>query len=263
MAAGPTSVLRGWRIQARNLRALILRDLMLRHGRDNIGFIWVVLEPMILTMGVMVVWSLLGHGRSGIKVVELVLTGYMPLTLWRHLTGGVLNLFRSSSPMLYHRQITLFDIVFARQALEFIATSAALVVIWSVLSTIGLVGDIQRLDLFLLGWIMMGLLAGGVGLILAALTEVSHTAERFIQPMQYLAIPLSGAFFMVDWLPTWAQHAILLNPIVHSYEVFRAGFFGEALVTHYQLGYFFSCTFVLWFVGIVAVTKVRGRVQLN
>ena len=253
----------GARIQVRNIRVMLLRDMMMRYGRDNIGFVWVILEPMILTAGVMVIWSLMGANRHGLRVVELVLTGYMPLTLWRHLTGGVINLFRNSSPLLYHRQITLFDIIYARQALEFIGTTAALLVVWGVLNTAGAVSDIQRPDLFVLGWIMMGLIGAAVGMLLAALTEISHTSERFVQPFQYLAIPVSGAFFMVDWMPPWAQQLLMYNPLVHPYEVFRAGYFGETVVTHYWLPYFFAWVFVLFVFGIWSVDRVRPHVQLS
>ena len=172
-------------------------------------------------------------------------------------------LFRSSSPLLYHRQITLFDIVYAKQALEFLGPTAALVVVWGTLNAAGAVGDIQQPGLFILGWLMMGMIGASFGMVLAALTEISHTSERFVQPMQYLAIPLSGAFFMVDWMPPWAQHLLMFNPLVHPYEVFRAGYFGDAVVTHYWLPYFFAWVFGLFVLGIWSVNKVRPHVQLS
>lgn len=253
----------GWAVQARSIHALILRNLMLRYGRDNIGFLWVVLEPMILTAGVMIIWSLLGSDKQGIKMVELVLTGYMPLTLWRHMTNSCVTLFRSNSSLLYHRRVSLFDIVAARLSLEFIGTTAALLIVCSALNIAGLAGDIQRYDLFILGWLMMAWISGGAGLVVAAATEVSETWERFVQPVQYLMIPISGAFFLVDWLPGWAQQLILYHPLVHCYEAFRAGFFGEAIVTNYDVGYFSLCAVAMIFAGILSVAAVRRRVQLN
>lgn len=263
MAPRTDSVWAGWAIQGRSISALMKRDLMMRYGRDNIGFVWAILEPMILTCGVMIIWSVSGGDRNGIKVIELVLTGYMPLTLWRHLTGPVVNLFRNSWPLLYHRQITLLDLTIARQGLEFIAASAALTIVWGVLSIAGLIGEVAQWDLFLLGWLMMAAIGAAFGALLAALTEVSETIERFIQPFQYLNIPISGAFFLVDWLPTWGQQAILYHPLVHCYEVFRAGFFGSTITTHYDLVYFFEVVSVVLSVGLISLVAVRSRVRLS
>lgn len=264
MPLATSKLVQGLFIQARNVRALMLRDVMMRYGRDNIGFVWIILEPMILTAGVMTIWSYtMGGDKYGLKLVEFILTGYMPLTLWRHLTNSMVTLFRRSSALLYHRQITLFDIIASKILLEFIGTSAAFVVVWGTLYAIGFAGGIANLSLLIVGWLMMAWLAGSAALIIAAMTEYSETSERFVQPVQYLTIPISGAFAMVDWLPTWAQHALLLNPMVHCYEVFRAGYFGDSVVTHYDLAYFCACSFILMYCGVSLVKHMRARVQLN
>lgn len=264
MALPTRNTLLRLRAQARTIRALMLRDMMLRYGRENIGFVWVVLEPMILTAGVMVIWTVtMGNTKNGLKLIELVLTGYMPLTLWRHMTNCCITIFRRSASLLYHQSIGLYDILIARLLLEFIATSAAFLVVWGTLYTLGLVAGIASLDRLLLGWCMMGWLATTGAFLLATITEVSETSERFVQPFQYLSIPLSGAFSPVDWLPQWAQEILLLNPMVHCYEAFRAGFFGPSYVAHYSLPYFCSFTFVLTFVAVISVHWIRPRVQIN
>lgn len=260
----PSKLVTGWRIQGRTIYALLVRDLMMRYGRDNIGFAWVVLEPMLLTIGVMFIWSIMGHeSKSGIEVVELVFTGYMPLTLWRHLTNNVLGIFRISIGVMYHRQVSLLDILFARQMMEIIGTSTALLIIYSTLALFGFIHPFDRLDLILLGWLMMAWIGVAFGAILACWTERVEVAERFIQPIQYLNIPISGAFFFVDWLPHWAQGAIQWHPLVHCYEVFRAGYFGDAIVTHYNIPYFVAVTFVLSFFALRAVRNVKAHVRLN
>lgn len=255
---------RGWSIQGRTIQALFVRDIMMRYGRDNIGFVWVILEPMILTAGVMAIWSLtIGSTKNNVKLIEFVLTGYMPLTLWRHATNSSVLLFRRSVPLLYHRTVSLFDIIFARHSLELVATSAAFLAIWGPLNVAGVVASVERWDLLLLGWFMMAWLGLGFGMILAAVTEYAETAERFVQPVQYLMIPVSGAFMLTDWVPTWAQAALLLNPMVHCYEVFRGGYFGAAITVHYSIPYFCVWAFILTFIGMVAIPWIRPRIQLN
>jgi capsular polysaccharide transport system permease protein len=258
-----SDILRGFAVQARNLRALVLRDMMMRHGRENIGFFWVILEPMILTLGVMVIWSTtMGSEKMGLKLVEVILCGYMPLTLWRHTTNSAVGIFRGSVALLYHSKISLFDIIASKIILEFIATTAALLVVWGSLNVFGVVSDVARFDLLMLGWLMMAWLATAAAMLLACATEYSEVSQHFVQPIQYLTIPISGAFIFVDWLPKWAQDAILLNPMVHCYEVFRAGFFGPSAMAHYSLPYFSACAFVLTYLGIAAVRRIRPRIQI-
>ena len=101
-----------------------------------------------------------------------------------------------------------------------------------------------------------------MGLIIGALTEYWQVAERFIQPFNYLMLPLSGVYFMVDWLPNYAQKLLLLNPSVHSFEMFRSGFLGEAFVTHYDIGYLTASSIVMTLIGAAAIYHVRDRIQV-
>jgi capsular polysaccharide transport system permease protein len=87
--------------------------------------------------------------------------------------------------------------------------------------------------------------------------------ERFIQPYQYLMLPLSGTFFMVDWLPTSAQNLIWFNPTVHCYEMFRAGFFGEEVTTHFTGWYPLVWAVTLVTLGIWGLGRVRDRIHFG
>jgi capsular polysaccharide transport system permease protein len=255
----------GLATQWRVIHALMVRDMMMRYGRDNLGFVWTVVEPMILTAGVMFIWSIIRQGgeEHGIRVAEFVMTGYMPLTLWRHMSARTAGLFRRASGLLYHRRISLFDIVFATLFLEFIATSAALSFVLVFATVCGFVDPIKDLRPTLCGWLLMGWLAGGVGMVTAVLTEVSDVVEHFIQPLQYLLLPISGVFYMVDWLPANFREAALLNPITHCYEAFRAGFFGDEMTLYYDYSYVAAWSLGFTFVGVALIHIARSRVKLQ
>jgi capsular polysaccharide transport system permease protein len=245
------------------LYALIIRDLMTRFGRQHLGFVWTILEPMILCTGVMVVWSFIHEPLiHGFPVVELVFTGYMPLTLWRHLTNPMAHLLRRNSGMLYHRPVSHVHIILARSILEFLSTSMAALVIYFILTASGLMDPIVRPDLVLAGWLYTGWYFGGMGLLIGTLTEYFEVAEKFIQPFNYLMLPLSGNFFMVDWLPDSVQHIALLNPSVNCFEMIRAGFGGAALNTHYNVGYLTAAAAIMSIFGAIAVYHVRDSIQV-
>jgi capsular polysaccharide transport system permease protein len=243
--------------------ALIIRDMMGRFGRRHLGFVWTVLEPMILTTGVMLIWSTIHDPFiHGIPVVAFVLTGYLPLTLWRHLTGAMVRIVRRHSSLLYHRPVLIGHIVVARVLLEVLSLSIALAVSYFAVITFGIIPPVYDWGLALLGWLMSGWYYGALGLVIAALTEIWEPAEKFVQPMNYLALPLSGVFFMADWLPGWAQNLLLVNPSVHCFEMFRAGFLGPEFTTHFSVPYLATSSLVVTLLGIVVLRGARERLDL-
>lgn len=244
--------------------ALTVRDLMGRFGRKNLGFIWTVLEPMILTAGVMLVWSMIKEPIiHGIPVITFVMTGYMPLTLSRHYSGATIRLLRNSSGLLYHRPISHVDILLARMLLEFLSCTLAGVTIYFIVVSTGLSPSAEDPPLLLAGWLMAGWHFGVVGVLTGVLTEYWEPLEKFVQPIQYLQLPVSGAFFMVDWVPSYAQKLLLWNPSIHCYEMIRGGYLGEGIATHFSVTYLALVTLGMTFVAALAVANVREHVEIS
>lgn len=255
---------RGLKTQIRCIGALIIRDVMSHYGRANIGFLWIVLEPLILATGVMTIWhSIKPSFEHGVPILRMAFTCYLPLTLWRHLTNSCVGLLSHSHGLLYHRRITLVDIVISRLALEAMGTTTALVFAYLVLAAADLIELPTDPSWAVAGWISMIVLASGMGFVLAILSEYSEATQRFVQPMQYLMLPLSGAFFMVDWLPTSTQSIALLNPTVHCYEMFRAGVLGDGVVTHFTPWYPALCGLVLFAIGLYGLDSLRSKLHTN
>jgi capsular polysaccharide transport system permease protein len=244
------------------IQALILRDLMSRFGRTQLGFIWTILEPMILCCGVMLMWSRI-HAPliHGIPVVAFIVTGYMPLTLWRHLTGPFGRLIRHNRHLLYHRPIACGDVVAARLLLEFLSTTAAFLVICFLLWGAGAMAGIVDPGLAMAGWLCAAWFYGALGVLICVGTEMWDLAEKFVQPANYLALPVSGVFFMTAWLPGWAQAAVQYNPALHCFEMIRGGFFGEGADARYDVPYLIAWCAALTLLGAIALRHVRGRIE--
>ncbi len=245
------------------VHALIVRDLMVRFGRQHLGFVWTILEPMLLTGGVMLVWSLIREPTiHGLGVASFVLTGYMPLTIWRHMTNPLVRLCRNNANLLYHRPIKIADIVAARMILEFLSASTAFAVIYFIATTTNIIAPMQDPGLALAAWLMTAWFFGALGLLSSAWTEFWEPAEKFIQPAQYLALPVSGVFFMVSWLPSYAQHLLSYNPMVSCFEMFRAGYYGASVSTFYNVSYLAVWSLALSIAGLVAMSRVRDYVEV-
>jgi capsular polysaccharide transport system permease protein len=101
-------------------------------------------------------------------------------------------------------------------------------------------------------------LGTALAVFIGALGAYNEITEKFWHPISYILFPLSGAIFMVDWLPPDFQDAALLNPIVHCVEMLREGYFGNVVRTHYDVGYVVGFSLILTLFGL-AITRGAER----
>lgn len=244
--------------------ALMLREVHTRYGRDNLGFLWLVAEPMLFCIGVVAVWSATKPPHEhGIPVLAFVMTGYIPFFLWRHCVFRSVLCFRANGSLLYHRQIGVMDFLIARILLEIYGSIVTFLILAFTFGTIGLYSMPADLGLFYLGWLFMILYSGGLAIILACLSEMYDWVEKLVAPSTYLIMPVSGAFFMVDWLPYDLQKYALLIPSVNAYEIIRAGQFGESVRTHFDIAYVSFVCLVLVAVGLALTRSVRSHIEIE
>ena len=100
-----------------------------------------------------------------------------------------------------------------------------------------------------------------MGLIVGALSVLSDAVDRVWHVIGYLFLPISGMFFMVDWLPQRIQNLALFVPTVNCIELLRGAYFGPGIHAHYDLPYLVTVNLVLLLVGLVAVKGVAGTVE--
>ena len=138
----------------------------------------------------------------------------------------------------------------------------AFFVVYVCLLGFGFVNPIYDWSLCLLSWVTMAYIATAVSLLFAVVTELYEWSERIVQPFQYLLIPVSGTFFIVDWLPETARQIIWYNPLIHVYEMMRAGFIGPSLTTYATWWYPILFSTVILCFGCMAIMKVRKQVHV-
>ena len=111
-----------WRsllIQKRVISALILREVLTRFGRRNLGFLWLFVEPALFIIVLAAIWHAMnGPQKSGVPVEAFVLTGYTTVLLWRNMPGRCIKAMRPNVALLYHRHVRPIDIYLARAGLE-------------------------------------------------------------------------------------------------------------------------------------------------
>ncbi len=251
-------------LQGRVIWALMIREMITRYGRENIGFLWVIGEPILFCAGVTIVWSAIRPSHEhGIPVPAFVVTGYVPLTMWRHCVGRAIKAFESNGSLMFHRQVSPLDIITSRVILEVLGSLLAGLVVVIATVMVGAMEPPVDYGLLYLGLGYHIVFCYASALLIAALTERSELLEKFISVMMYLSIPLSGAFTMVDWLPPAAQRIISWSPSVQNLEMIRGGQFGRAVHAHYDVLYDTRATVIMLLIGISLTLRVRRHLVIQ
>jgi capsular polysaccharide transport system permease protein len=248
----------------RIISALVLREIMTRFGRENFGFIWLVLEPLILTSLVMIAWSIsYGSSKHGVTVVQVVLTGYSMLTLWRHIIGRFIHCFRHNSGLLFHRNVRPMDALIARFFLETVGTFISFFVAYIALFALELIPPVHDFFLLIAAWYLLAIFSFSVALFLSALSELWEPAEKFVQPLMYVKLPLTGAFYMMSWMPPSYRDLLLYSPMISAVEMFRAGVIGPSSQTYYFPGYVMLVSVFLAAGAFVLMRKAQAHIRIE
>ena len=235
----------------------MIRELTTRFGRENIGFLWMMVEPLLFAALVGIMWSFMRDDEHGVGVVAFVVTGYLPLTLFRHVVARSVKVFSVNGSLLYHRQINILDFIFVRFAIEVIGGMMAYVFIATILIGMKLF-PVPAEPLFLInGWLLYCLFSLAVSLILAPLSEVSEALEKFIPVTTYIMIPFSGTFNMMSWLPPKVRDIMYWSPPANAMEMMRYGVFGDQVTPIYDPMVPLGISLVLLPIGLALCRRIR------
>lgn len=259
-----SNIITGWRVQRRVIGALMIRELNTRYGRENIGFLWIMVEPLLFAVLVGIVWRMLkGPEEHGISVVAFIASGYIPITLFRHAVNRSVRVFSVNSSLMYHQQIKVLDFITVRFLVEFIGSMMAYFFIVVILIFLHEFPVPDNLGLLFAGWFLYALFTFSLCLILAPLSELSDVLEKLVPVTTYIMIPFSGTFNMTSWLTPEAQSVMYYSPFVQAMEMMREGIFGARVnaIHDWRVPFFTSLAFML--IGLAMCRRIRRRLVVE
>lgn len=254
------SLRKGWDIQKRVVGALMLRELTTRFGRENIGFLWIMVEPLLFAVLVGLLWrAMKGPLEYGVDIIAFVVSGYIPLVFFRSSISRAVSSFTANSGLMYHRQVTVFDIILVRFLIEFIGHMMAYVFIATVLFALGFFPFPYDMGFVILGWLYFSIFTFAITIIVAPLSEMSDVLEKVIPVTTYLMVPFSGAFYLVGALYPAAAAVVLYSPPVHGMEMMRYGLFGPSIDPQFDYIYPLAFSLPCMVLGLLLCRIVRKR----
>ncbi len=248
--------------QARVVGALILREMRVRFGRSQLGYVWAVTEPLAYIAAFSAMFHFMDrHPPFGSSMALFFAAGVLPFHLFRNLANQLAGAFNANQALMTYPIVQPIDTVISRAMLE-VATSLFIVLV--VLGAFVVAGDAPlpaNIIRIIESIALLSLLGFGYGLMSAVVITRIDAWQNITRLIMTPMLFLSGVFYSLDTLPPKVREIVAWNPIIHGVEMFRDGYY-----TNYRSGdsdpsYLFICGLSLTFIALAMERTVRGRIE--
>lgn len=247
----------GLRVQAQVVYALILRETRTRFGKNRLGYLWAVIEPLLVigTFAWLMAEGLRHSLPPGMTVLSFLATGFIPYHFFTDIHARMANAVQANKALLYYPRVLPIDLMWARFLLEF---STQFVVFLLVLGGDALYFERLTLDNvaeLLLGLFLAAGLGAGVGVTFGALGTMYPVIDRIEGALFRPLMFISGIWFTANELPVEIREILLWNPVLHCVELVRDGWFKS-----YQARYADPWYPAAWALILIAIGLTLERV---
>lgn len=251
-------------IQLQVVYALILRETRTRFGAHQLGYIWALVEPLLWVITFYWIFALMDRLLPyGMNIVTFITTGIIPFLLFRQTMERAHSAINPNKGLLYYPQVRPLDLILARSSLEIATLIVVFVIIMAAQAFHAGELHIDQPLKVLIGLLLAGLLGASLGLFFSALSVYSKVVERIVPVFNRPLFWISGLFFTANELPTKVREVLMWNPILHTVEMVRDGWFST-----YE-AYYLDVTYVLFWIigftylGLLLERMARQRLELT
>ncbi len=233
------------------IRLIVGRDLTLRYKRSTLGIWWTLLNPL-LTTGVM--WLVFGQifrfpVPGGIPYIVYLLSGILLVTFFSQATIASGSAIVGNAGVLSKVYVPpeVFSFSAALSAGANFMISLIILLVVQMATGVGIPWTVVFIPIPVLA--MLGLTAG-LGLLIAAAAvhffDVIDLTSVFIQLISYL----TPSFYPITIIPEHFQWVIKINPLYSYLTVFRGFVYDGVFVDGWMFAYMFATSVVALLVGV-------------
>lgn len=201
------------------LEQLIARDLKNKYRKSVLGYLWSVLNPLLMMTIMTIVFSTLFRFQIPNYPVYL-LSGQLIFTFFSEATNFGMQGILGNAAMIKKVYLPKYIFPFSSVLSSFTTLIFSLVALLIVMLGTGTTFHLT-LVLVPLVLIYVLLFSVGIGIMLSALLvffrDLNYLWGVFLTALNYL----TPIFYPVDILPKWAHKIIILNPMYDYINIFR------------------------------------------
>lgn len=243
---------KGVDVQARVVKAVILRELRTRFGAYHLGYLWAVIVPLLFILVLTVVYAAIGRRAAhGAPIEVLLLSGMMMWLTFVDTQAHASTAFRSNRPLLVYPMVRVVDIVIARAILEFAAKTCAALILLLIFFVAGRPAGMDDPLGVILGALAACYLGMMYGHIVGCALAFAPSVQFVVTTMRRVLFFTSGALFLLSDVPDEWRVYVLFNPIAHIIDLTRGAWIGSYSAPYGDVGYVAA-----WAIGLTAVAAV-------
>ncbi len=218
------------------------------------------IEPILWVAAVVALrYFFRGSFRNDLPLFVFGFVSVLPFLMFRYILIRAVGAIGANMALLYHRRVTLLDVILARNLLE-LGVVMAIVLAGTAIAIVYLDEWPENMFRFWLVLVMSALLANGAGLLLAP-SAVSPAAA--VSRLLVLAIIItSGKYWLMQDMPPDFRDALLWHPLVSINEALRDAWLGSRLRSYYDLAICGGVDSRPQFLGLLALRAVRRQLRL-
>jgi ABC-2 type transport system permease protein len=213
----------------RAIKLLVGRDLKVRYASSVLGYVWSVLEPLLLAGIYWFIFTQVFTRTVGAEpYIVFLLAGLLPWTWFNGTVTEAARALRSEAKLVRStnvpREVWVVRVVLSK-GVEFLLSLPVLFLFALVYRA-----PVDWQLVYLLpGVLLMATLTLGVGLLLAPLVVLVRDLERVVRIALRLGFYASPVIFSVQDVPEPWDAVFAANPLAGIFELCRAGFFPGAV----------------------------------
>jgi capsular polysaccharide transport system permease protein len=215
-------------IQGRVLLALMLREARTRYGRQRVGYLWALIEPILhIALFYAVFQYTLRIVPLGHSLMLFLATGLATYVGFSNVLNRTKGGFASNEALLAYPIVSVMDVFLGRALLELATWALVTFIILGALIASGL-DPLPRSVLTMISAILLLFGIGfGTGILVGIAAQFVPSVDNLISIPFRLLYFTSGVFFLPDALPPAVRDVLAWNPVLQGITLFRMGYYGN------------------------------------
>lgn len=210
-----------------SLWLLSARDLRVRYATSALGYLWSVLDPLVMSIIYWFVFTqVFGRGVGEEPYIVFLMAALLPWVWFNAAVGDITRAFKKDSRLvrstaiprtIWVNRIVLskgVEFVFSLPVLVLFAVASGATVSWGLLW-------------FPVALVLQSALLVGIGLIIAPLCVLWSDLERTTKLVLRALFYASPIIYAIGDLPAGFSQWAVLNPLAGIFTLYRVGFFPD------------------------------------